>query len=117
LNVDKAALRSHLARKFGWELGRSWPVRIDHRQESAAALRELRDTAPTVAAVVVVVPLERDPIMAMALFLKEVRAASGPDPELLLLLVGPPEMDGRLKFWHSFNAIHGLHLGLERWAP
>jgi hypothetical protein len=117
LNLDKSALRAHLARKFGWEMGRTWPVTIDNRQESAAALRELHDSIRTVAGVVIVVPIERDPIVAIALFIKDVLTASGPDPEILLLLVGSPEMDERLNFWRNFNAIQGLHLGLERWAP
>ncbi len=117
LNLDRAALRAHLSRKFGWELDRIWPVKIDNRQESSAALRELQDTIRSVAGVVVVVPIERDPIVAIALFLKDVIAASGRDTEVLLLLVGPPSLDDRQKFWHNFNAAQGLHLGLERWAP
>ncbi len=117
LNLDRAALRAHLARRFGWEMGPTWPVKIDNRQESAAILRELREAIPKVAGVVVVAPIERDPIMAIGLFLKDVVAASGADPEVVLLLTGPVEMDERLKFWRNFNAIQGLHLGLERWAP
>ncbi|HEY3898875.1 MAG TPA: DUF2868 domain-containing protein [Chthoniobacter sp.] len=117
LNLDRAALRAHLARRFGWEMGPTWPVKIDNRQESSAILRELRDTIPKVAGVVVVAPIERDPIVAIGLFLKDVLAASGADPEVVLLLAGPPAMDERLKFWRNFNAIQGLHLGLERWAP
>jgi hypothetical protein len=117
LNLDRAALRAHLARRFGWEMGPTWPVKIDNRQESSSALRELRDSIPQVAGVVVVAPIERDPIVAIGLFLKDVLGASGADPEVVLLLAGPPEMDGRLQFWRNFNAIQGLHLGLERWAP
>jgi hypothetical protein len=117
LHPDETALSAELARKFGWKMARSWPVKIDNRQESAAALRELHDSIQSAAGVVVVVPLERDPIVAMALFLKDVLAASGSGPEVILLLVGPREMEERLQFWRNFNAIHNLHLGLERWAP
>jgi len=117
LNLDRSALRAHLARKFGWELGPSWPVKIDNRQESSPALRELRASIHTVAGVVVVVPIERDPIVAIALFLKDLLAACGPDSEVILLLVGPSSLRDRLKYWHDFNAIHGLHVGLEHWAP
>mgnify|MGYP006153881617 CR=1 FL=1 len=44
--------------------------------------------------------------------------------ETVVLLFGRPAGssfapvgDEEFAHWRSFNAIHGLHLGLERWRP
>lgn len=110
--VDEARLRDHLATAYRWELATVLPVRIDNRHQSASALGELRSQG--LAAVVVPVPVERDPIVAIGLFLQEVCAAVGEGTEVLVLLLGPPNEE-RLKHWQYLKARHGIPLGIESW--
>ena len=118
LAPDEAALRQHLATALRWQLTQILPVKIDDRHECAAQLDALRAAAPSLAGVAIVVPVERDPIVAIALFLRDAIAAAGTGPEVLILLHGPHALAAaRLQFWRDFSAIHGLHLGIECWSP
>ena len=117
LALDEATLRQHLATALGWQLTQILPVKIDDRHECAAQFDALRAAAPSLAGVAIVVPVERDPIVAIALFLRDAIAAAGTGPEVLILLHGPHALASeRLQFWRNFNAIHGLHLGIECWT-
>jgi hypothetical protein len=121
LNADRvhSALSSH----FGWRVVDIRKARIDNRRESAELLANLRASAPELASIVIVVPAARDPIVAVALFLKEVvAAASAGKPETLVLLTGEPAGDGfgpvsesRLEIWRRFRDIQKLPIGIERW--
>jgi len=84
-------------------------------------LEKIAAVAPRPAAIVIGIPARRAPIKAIALFLQKVVAASD-GVETLVLLFGPREGDGfapvndeDFAHWRNFNAIHGLHLGLEKW--
>ena len=117
LALDEAALRQHLATALHWQLTQILPVKIDDRHECAPQLAALRAAAQSLAGVAIVVPVERDPIVAIALFLRDAIAAAGTGPEVLIVLHGPHELAAeRLQFWRNFNAIHGLHLGIECWT-
>ena len=104
-----AAERAH-----GWHATRMQRVKIDRRQDEAALLAELTAAAPRPAAVVVAVPAERDPIVAIGLFLREVQQAAA-KVEVLLWLTGAAAETGadRRKFWRDFLAIQRLPIGVE----
>ena len=123
LPIDPEILTSSLATNFGWRLQRVLPVQIDHPSGNAAALEEITKSAPNLASIVVAIPSRRAPIKAIALFLKNVAAAAG-NIETLVLLVGQrngdtfaPVNDAEFAHWKNFNAVHHLHLGLEKWRP
>jgi hypothetical protein len=61
--------------------------------------------------VVVALPAARDPIVAVALFLRALMRAAGPGVEVLLLLVGADAQ--RLQIWRRFAQIQGLALNVE----
>ncbi len=123
LTIGPEALAGALRAHFGWQLGKTLTVQVDHPSGNAAALEELAAAAPRLASIVVIIPARRAPIKAIALFLQKVVAASG-GKETLVLLFGQREGDGfalvsdeEFAHWRNFNAIHGLHLGLEKWRP
>lgn len=114
-----AALESLLAAQ-GLQVAGTHAVRIDHPSANSATLEAVTQAGP--ATVVVAVRGKRPPIRAIALFLQKVAAAA--QGETLLLLLGKPtdsgwEMasDEDFTHWRNFNAIHGLHLEIERWSP
>ncbi len=122
LALDEAALRGVLAERFGWQLRVAHPTPIDSRREAEPLLAELRAAASSLAGVAVVIPAERDPIVAIALFLREVEAAAGASAEVLVLLTGAPLAGGfaavddeRFGIWQRFKNIQRLRVGIERW--
>jgi len=121
LPIDAEALPQFLSAHYGWQLGKTLAVQIDHPSGNAAALEEVAATAPRLASIVIGIPARRAPIKAIALFLQKIVAASG-GTEVIVLLFGHREGDGfapvsdeEFAHWRNFNAIHGLHLGLEKW--
>ncbi len=121
LTMEPATLTASLTANFGWRAGQVLTVQIDHPSGNAAALDEVAKSAANLAAIVVVVPARRAPIKAIALFLRKVVAAAG-RVETLVLLAGQrtndtfaPVNDAEYAHWKNFNAIHHLHLGLEKW--
>jgi len=119
--IDADVLTQFLRANYGWPLGRTLTVQIDHPSGNAAALEEVAAATPRPASIVIGIPARRAPIKAIALFLQKVVAASG-GAETLILLFGQREgdkfalvSDEDLAHWRNFNAIHGLHLGLEKW--
>jgi hypothetical protein len=123
LSIDDALLADSLRAHYGWQLLKTLLAQIDHPSGNAEVLAEVAATAPRLASIVVAVPARRAPIKAIALFLQKVAGASG-GVETLVLLFGPrdggsfaPVTDEDFAHWRSFNAIHGLHLGLEKWRP
>jgi len=121
LAIDAAMLTPFLHANFGWQLSKILPVQIDHPSGNASALEEIHALAPRPAGIVIGIPARRAPIKAIALFLQKVVAASG-GAETLVLLFGSRDGDGfapvddeDFAHWRNFNAIHGLHLGLEKW--
>jgi hypothetical protein len=115
LQIDEAALRDYLANTYGWNVEKLVRVKIDNRRASAGQFEELRAAAPALRAAVVVASIQRDPIVAIALFLKEMLGSMGKGVEGLLLLAGSKPDLPRLKFWHDFKAEHQLRIGIEIW--
>jgi hypothetical protein len=122
LTLDPSALEGTLQKLFGWSVGRTLPVQIDHPSGNNAALAELGAHAASLAGVVVVLPARRAPIKAIALFLQKVAAAAGAEREVLVLLTGRGKAAGfaavtedEIKHWQNFSAIHGLRVSLESW--
>jgi len=122
LALEEAAVARQVGR-LGWQLRASWPAQIDNRRESEGLFAEVRG-AEDLAGVVVVVPARRDPILAIALFLRELEGASGARGEVLVLLTGTPAGEGRFDpvddesfaIWERFRKIQRLRLGIERWS-
>lgn len=109
-------MAAELASRFRWRLGETLPVKIDNRRACADQLARLRETAPSLAGVVITIPAARDPIVAIALFIREVISAAGAKPEVLILLLADKsqtETALRVKYWRDLLAIHRLHVGLE----
>ncbi len=120
--LEPAQFAETLRQRYGWQLRETRPVPVDHPSGSRPALAELEKAAPTLAGVAVLVPARRPPIKAIALFLQQTVRAAGPRVEVLVFLIGRREGDGftavsdeDFAHWRNFNAIHGLHLGLEKW--
>jgi hypothetical protein len=123
LAVSRTLLADSLRSQFGWEVSDVLPIEIDHPSGNASSLDALSSAGGGLASVVVAVPAQRAPIKAIALCLENVRAAAG-SSETVVLLFGRPSGAGfapvgadELANWRRFNAIHGLHVGLERWSP
>ncbi len=74
--------------------------------------------APRLASIVIATPADRDPIVAVASFLRALSSAARRDCELVLMLVGDPidaaVDDERLSIWKRFVAIQRLRIGVER---
>jgi hypothetical protein len=66
--------------------------------------------------VVVAVPAERDPITAIALFLREVQRAAEKAEVLVWLTGASPGCADRRRFWRDFLAIQRLPVAVE-FAP
>jgi hypothetical protein len=103
-----AAERTH-----GWHALHTQRVKIDNRHDEAALFTALAAATPRPDAVVVAVPAERDPIVAIGLFLREVQRAAAKAEVLVWLLGASPE---RRKYWRDFLAIQRLPIGVE-FAP
>ena len=88
-------------------------VKIDNRRASAEQLEQLRAAAPRLGAVVIVAPARRDPIVAIALFIRDVVGAVGNGAEVMLLLTGSSSDAQRLQFWRDFQAEHQLGISIE----
>jgi hypothetical protein len=131
LEVSEAFLADALRSQFGWEVADVLPLAIDHPSGNEQSLASLARALPDLATVVVAVPAHRAPIKAIALSLGKVAAVAGKKTETVVLLFGRSDPSGgttggpdfapvgneEFANWRSFNAIHGLHLGLERWRP
>jgi hypothetical protein len=122
LKIDETELAKMLEARYGWTLRSAHAVQIDHPSGNAETLAQVRSAAGEVASVVVVIRARRSPIKAIALFLQTIAAAAGGGPEVLVLLLGRREETGfaevgdeEFEHWRKFNAIHGLHLGMETW--
>jgi hypothetical protein len=121
--IPERVLATSLRSQFDWEVVSVLPFEIDRPSGNENPLAALAQTLPELASVVVAVPAHRSPIKAIALSLEKVAATAG-RTETVVLLVGRPVGSGfapvgdeEFAHWRSFNAIHGLHLGLERWSP
>jgi hypothetical protein len=120
VTIAEARLSAMLRERFGWAVQRIARVSIDDRSAAADALASTHPDERPPAAVVVVAPGSRDPIVAVALFLREVIAAAGAGCEVIVLLCGDaggegaPVDDDRYAIWQRFRAIHQLRLGIER---
>jgi len=121
LAVSEAVLKDGLRSLFGWETTDVLRLEIDRPSGNEGVVATLAQALPGIAVVVVAVPAQRSPIKAIALCLEKVAASAG-NTETVVLLFGRPEGSGfapvrdeEFAHWRSFNAIHRLHLGLERW--
>lgn len=108
LALDDTALRAAVPQRFGWPVQDLHRLAIDDRHAGAALLAAL---PRPLAALVIVVPASRDPIVAVALFVRAVLQAAGPGVEVLLL-VTPPDAQ-RLGLWQRFAQVQRLRVGVE----
>jgi hypothetical protein len=122
LSIDAPLLRQSLLTNFGWQLNKTLAVQIDHPSGNETALAEVGTAASHLAGIVIGIPARRAPIKAIALFLQKVVTVSA-GTETLILLFGnceggtfAPVSDEEFAHWRNFNAIHGLHLELEKWG-
>ena len=104
-------LAGRVEKAFGLRVGRTFRVKIDSRSEDAAQIAAVAGDAARLAAVVVAVPAERDPIVAIALFLREVVQAAA-KAETIVWLVGEGGVERR-RYWRDFAAIQRLPVAVE----
>jgi len=114
LALDDDGLRGALRQRFGWQLAAVHRVAIDDRAAGAMQLAELATLQPRPTALVVVAPANREPIVAVALFLRAVVEAAGPGSEVLVMLTAADTE--RLAIWQRFVQIHRLRVGVEVFA-
>lgn len=122
LSIESEALGEYATAHFGWQVERVATVQVDHPSGNSELLAEIADAASDLAGILVVIPARRAPIKAIALVLQKIVAASA-GQETLVLLLGQRTADGEFgpvsdqefTHWQNFNAIHGLHLGIEKW--
>ncbi len=108
LVLDDPELRAAVQQRFGWPVRELHHLAIDDRHASAALLAGL---PRPLAALVIVVPARRDPIVAVALFVRAVLEAAGPGVEVLLLVT--PADQPRLALWQRFAQVQRLRVGVE----
>ncbi len=108
--ASDADLASALEKALGLRVSRTFRVKIDSRREDAAEIAAVATEAAHLSAVVVAVPAERDPIMAIGLFLRDVLKAAE-KAEVIVWLVGASAE--RRKFWRDFLAIQRLPITVE----
>jgi hypothetical protein len=112
-------LRDAAQRCLGWNAASSITASIDDDRlgpEVVAALQSRPD------GVVIVVPAAQNPIVAIASFLREVRASTLDGADVVVLLVGGPDaaehdvslMEARHQIWSRFATIHRLGVGVEQ---
>jgi hypothetical protein len=111
LALDDDELRAALRQRFGWQLLAVHRVAIDDRTATATQMAELAALHPRPAALVVVAPASREPIVAVALFLRAAVDAAGPGTEVLVLLTAADAE--RLAIWQRFVQIQSLRVGVE----
>jgi hypothetical protein len=112
LSLTNGDLDGQLLRGFRLIIAKELTVKIDQRQACAEQLAAVRAAAPI--NVAVIIPAERDPIMAIMLFLGEVVAAAGAQGGVLVLLSAPVD-EGRVKLWRDFVARERLRVDVEGW--
>lgn len=121
LPLDAAATRSLVAGQYPWPVRSVHAARVDQRKDSAPLFANLAAAQNNLAAIIVIIPAERDPIVAIALFIQALEKAIGSDVELLVLLVGAPLPEGgfapvpadRLHIWKMFRDLRALRPGIE----
>jgi hypothetical protein len=113
------ALAAAVQQRLGGRLLATHGVAIDDRAASAAVLAGLASSQPQPATVLVLAPAGRDPIVAVALFLRAVLQAAGPHAEVLLVLSAdgaqPAALAERVAIWQRFVQAQRLRLGVQGW--
>jgi hypothetical protein len=123
IEADHPQLAEYVSHAFGWNIVKTAPARIDHPNGNGQLLEQLAVRANDMVGVVVVVPADRPPIRAIAIFLERVAKAIGPQRQLVLLLVGREggtafdaiDRD-TLRYWQDFVAANNLNISLETWT-
>lgn len=117
--LTDAQLDAALRERFGWIVQRVARVSIDDRRAAASAIEAAMSAdASAPRAIAVVAPASRDPIVAVALFLRELTAAA-PNGDVLVLLCADGadhtrQVDpARLAVWQRFATIQRLDVGIE----
>lgn len=108
LQDDDEHVRDALRTRLGFRPTALHRTTIDDRQAAAALRPQLPDSPTTT--LVIVAPADRDPIVAIAGWLRELAATGAP---LLLVLAGAD--DARLAIWRRFVQIQRLPIGVESW--
>lgn len=110
LVVDRGLDAASVARIFPDAGGRAFDANIDDDALPAALVAALGATGDRV---IVVTSRERDPVVAVADFLRAVAAAARPGVALTVLLIGDESSAGRRAIWSRFVAIHRLAFDVE----
>jgi hypothetical protein len=104
-------LAQALQARLGWAPRAMHRLPVDDRLGAAAQLAALQAARPRPGGVAVVVPAARDPIVAVASFLRAVEAAAGDGVPVVVALTEPDAE--RLAIWQRFVQIQRLGVGVE----
>lgn len=119
LALPDDTLAAAMQQRLGGRLLATHRVAIDDRAASAAVLAGLAGSQPPPATVLVLAAAGRDPIVAVALFLRAVLQAAGPHAEVLLVLSAdgaqPAALAERVAIWQRFVQAQRLRLGVQGW--
>jgi hypothetical protein len=122
IESDNARFADYISRAFGWNPAISSAAKIDYPSGNERLLQTLEAQANQLTGVVVVIPAERPPIRAIALFLERIAQAVRPQRQIVVLLVGKVNGDSfddvdrdTLRYWQNFVAVNNLNISLETW--
>lgn len=123
IEADRSRLAQQVSHAFGWNIRPIQTAKVDHPSGNEALFDVLTAQAERLAGVVVVIPAERPPIKAIAMFLERLARAMGSHPQIVLLLVGTETADSfgeidreTLRYWQNFVAANNLNVSLETWS-
>ena len=105
------ALAHALQARLGWAPRAVHRLPVDDRLGAAAQLEAVKAARPRPDGIAVVVPAARDPIVAVATFLRAVEAAAGVGVPVVVALTRPDAE--RLAIWQRFVQIQRLGVGVE----
>jgi hypothetical protein len=118
LALPDDTLAAAVQQRLGGTLLATHRVVIDDRAAGAAVLAGLAGQPPQPATVLVLAPAARDPIVAVALFLRAVLQAAGHAEVLLVLSADGTQqaaLPERVAIWQRFVQAQRLRLGVQGW--
>jgi hypothetical protein len=115
VEMPQADVKARIGERFDCDVRQLVRASVDDRAAAAALLVDLKTAEPPPSAIVVVVPASRDPIVAVASFLRDMASAVQPGTEVIVLLTARGLVDDeRFAVWQRFKAIQRLDLVIER---
>ena len=123
VELSEDRLTNYIRDSYGWDLAAVHKAQVDHPSGNAEILAAITEKAVSLVGIIVVVPAERPPIKAIAIFIGKIAKAAGSKLEVVLLLVGRKEAGGfaavdqeNFGYWQNLVTINKLQVSLEQWS-